>query len=163
MLSRKIKGSLVIIMFVITGVFFTGMTQAQNEGALWTEIIKHLDYLSYKCVVKDEGRRLYCATQKHYPNFSLKKQSGGMLMVSYWTGSEYAKQNRSAFLNLVNSFNLLAVATRYYIDKDSDLALEVWVPGGYEKEAFSSAVENFNRDWDRVQQKFGQAILKYIR
>jgi len=161
MFDRKLKGLLMVLIMLAACFSIKGISTA--NPALWNQITNHMSYLGYRCVVKDEGRRLYCATQKHYPNFSIKEQSGGLLLVSYWTGSEFAKQNRAAFLNLVNSFNLLSIATRYYIDRDSNLALEVWVAGGYEKESFTSAVENFNRDWDRVQTKFGQAILKYIR
>ncbi len=161
MFKRNFKWFLLIAALLCSGIFVSDTTRA-NE-AMWTQITTHMSYLNYRCVVKDEGKRLYCATDKHYPNFSLKKQAGGLLIVSYWTGSEYAKQNRAAFLNLVNSFNLLAIATRYYIDRDSDLALEVWVPGDYEKQSFTNAITEFNRDWDRVQQKFGEAILKYIR
>jgi len=161
MMNRKVKGMLAVAVFFAVGVMLAGTSQAQS--ALWENVSRHLDYLGYNCVVKDEGARLYCSTQKHYPNFSIKKQSGGMLLISYWSGSEYGKQNRCAFLNLVNSFNAVSVATRYYIDKDSDLALEVWMPGEYEKNSFTNAIEKFNRDWDEIQRRFGQAISQYIR
>ncbi len=161
MLKKKYKWLPLVAILLVSGLIVADTSSAQD--ALWNQITNHMSYLGYRCVPKDDGKRLYCATDKHYPNFSLKRQSNGMLIVSYWTGSEYAKQNRAAFLNLVNSFNLLAVATRFYIDRDSDLALEVWIPGEYEKNSFTNAVENFNRDWDRVQSKFGEAILKYIR
>ena len=160
-MNRQMKGIIAVIAFLTAGVIISGTLEAQN--ALWNNVARHLDYMGYNCVVKDGGQRLYCSNQKQYPNFSVKRQSGGLLIISYWSGSEYAKQNRAAFLNLVNTFNSMAVATRYYVDKDSDLALEVWIPGEYEKTSFTNAVEKFNRDWDEVQRKFSPAIQQFIR
>lgn len=160
-MNRKFRGIVTVASFLAAGAILTGSVNAQ--AALWDNVARHLDYLGYNCTVKDEGQRLYCSTRRNYPSFSIKKHGGGMLLISYWSGSEYAKQNRAAFLNLVNTFNSMAVATRYYVDKDSDLALEVWIPGEYEKASFTNAVEMFNRDWDEVQRKFSQAISQYIR
>lgn len=160
-MNRWMKGVMTVIAFLTAGMFISGAVDAQT--ALWNNVARHLDYMGYDCVVKDEGQRLYCSARKQTPGFSIKRHGGGLLIISYWSGTEYAKQNRAAFLNLVNTFNFMAVATRYYVDKDSDLALEVWLPGEYEKTSFTNAIEKFNGDWEEVKRRFSPAIQQFIR
>jgi len=154
----------VFAIVLITGIYFG--TSVSAQGVPFQQMKDHLSYKGYKCEVDVQGKfsRLRCTTEKAYPNFSVRPQSGGYLVSSYFSGSQYAKRHRAAFLNLVNNLNVLAIATRYYVDKDTDLALEVWLPGDYyNKQAFETSIENFNSDWDRIFSKFGDEIRTFLR
>jgi len=122
----------------------------------------HLEFLSYTCTMKNE-KNMYCKTSAIDPNFSLKKQSGGYLIQAFYTGSEKAKKERTAFLNFVNKCNTIAISTRYYIDKDTDLAMEVWFSGGYEKKAFANVLKQFNSDYIRIKTKYKEDFSYYLK
>ncbi len=157
-----LRASMIAIVF-ITSVYFGNQASAQT--ASFQQMKNHLSYKGYKCNVDVQGKfsRLRCETDKQYPNFSVRPQSGGYLLSSYFSGSQYAKRHRAAFLNLVNNLNVLAITTRYYVDRDTDLALEVWIGGEYERQSFESTLENFNGDWDRIFSKFGDEIRTFLR
>lgn len=163
-MNKATRNVIIIALVVIAGVYFSNMGSAQ--GAAFQQMKDHLSYKGYKCEIDVQGKfsRLRCSTEKAYPNFSIRPQSGGYLLSSYFSGSQYAKRHRSAFLNLANNLNVLAIATRYYVDKDTDLALEAWIPGDtYNKQAFDATIENFNSDWDRIFSKFGDEIRTFLR
>jgi len=153
----------IVATILFTSIYF-GNLGAQT--AAFQMMKNHLSYKGYKCSIDVQGKfnRLRCETDKAYPNFSVRQQSGGFLLSSYFSGSQYAKTHRAAFLNLVNNLNVLAIATRYYVDRDTDLALEVWIPGeNYDKQGFDSTIENFNTDWDRIFSKFGDEVRQFLR
>ena len=110
MFSKKHNNLIIIIAIIgmLAGftVYFTNNLGAQ--ASYWTPFKKHMEFLGYACELKKEGKRLRCKTKKFYPDFTLKKQNSGILFTSYYISKQYAKQNRSAFLNFVNNLNVIA-------------------------------------------------------
>ena len=163
-MNRKLTKTALLAVILMSSFYFSNYLSAQQ--AAFTQMKNHLSYKGYKCEIDVQGKfsRLRCVTDKAYPNFSIRPQSGGFLISSYFSGSQYAKRHRAAFLNLVNNLNVLAIATRYYVDKDTDLALEVWMPGeNYDKTGFDGTIDNFNSDWDRIFAKFGDEVRLFLR
>jgi hypothetical protein len=151
-------------LILVACAYFGNYASAQN--AAYQQMKNHLSYKGYKCDIDVQGKlsRLRCTTDKAYPNFSIRPQSGGYLLSSYFSGSQYAKRHRAAFLNMVNNLNVLAITTRYYVDRDTDLALEAWIGGEvYERSSFEATIDNFNTDWDRIFSKFGDEIRTFLR
>ena len=105
------------------------------------EIGKHLEFLGYTVQPKDD--RLIAKHPKYF-NFYLKSFAGGILLTAYFTGSEYAKQHQGEFYALANELNKGSAVARYYVDQDTDLIIEAWYPGGYERVQFGVFIDGFN-------------------
>jgi len=139
------------------------LAHGADQGNDMKQMADHLAFMGYACTIEDEGKKLQCTTDKPTPNFTVRQQNLGFLIAAIFKGNEQAKEQRAAFLNLVNEFNILSIATRYYVDKDTDLALEVWLPGGYRRDDFTNAIDNFNNDWSRVVSKHEPELKKFIK
>ena len=105
------------------------------------DFINHLEFLGYDVSDNDERLRV---THAQNLNFSLKKFRGGVLITTFFGGSEYGKNNRGSFLALVNKLNQGAVVARYYVDSDGDMVIEGYCPGEYNKKTFSAFLDAFN-------------------
>ncbi len=152
---------LLMLVLACAGLLPAGRLAAQNED--FTRMSDHLGFLGYRCAVEEGGKKLRCVTEKANLNFSINRQSGGYLIASFFRGSRYARENLNAFLNLINNFNNAAVATRYYLDADGDLAMELWLPGAYIRDDFGNAIENFNKDWSRLMRKYGDEVKQFLK
>jgi hypothetical protein len=136
-------------------------TAAQNND--FAQISDHLGYLEYKCTLEQEGSRLRCVTEKSDPNLTIKKQSNGYLIRSSYISSEYAKKNKPPFLDAINNFNSIAIATRYYADEEIDFIMELWLPGGYRKDDFSNAIKYFNYDFEQIKKKYKKELDQFLK
>ncbi len=160
-LFLQIRNSLILSTFLIGVSFcFSGVSIAQESA--FAKFKNHLEFLSYTCEIKSE-KKMRCTTKKSDPNFSLKIQSGGFLMVTYYGGTEQGKKERASFLNFANKCNSISIATRFYLDKDTDLAMESWFSGGYNKQAFANTIEQFNNDWSRIRKKLGEDLTYFVK
>ena len=153
--------SCLAMLMALAGACFLAHGADQTNDIM--QMADHLAFMGYACKVEDEGKKLQCTTDKPTPNFTVRQQNRGYLISAIFKGNEYAKEQRSAFLNLVNEFNILSIATRCYVDKDTDLTLEVWLPGSYRRDDFTNAVDNFTADWTRVVSRHETEMKKFIK
>ncbi len=153
--------SCLAVLMTLAGASF--LAHGADQGNDMKQMADHLAFMGYACTIEDEGKKLQCTTDKPTPNFTVRQQNLGFLIAAIFKGNEQAKEQRAAFLNLVNEFNILSIATRYYVDKDTDLVLEAWLPGVYRRDDFTNAVDNFNNDWSRVVSKHETELKKFIK
>ena len=124
-------------------------TPALAEGpAHAREIIRQLQSLGYQAEL--EGGDQIRATHGDRLNLQLKDFRGGILVASYFGHKPDAGKHRSGFLEVVNRLNRGAVAARFYIDEDGDLAIEGWYPGEYEPERFAVFLRAFDDERDNL-------------
>ena len=103
------------------------------------DIRTHLEFLGYEVTVEEDN---VAATHESKLDIYLRDYQGGMLMQSY----VLVVSNKDEALPTANLLNTGAAATRFYIDSDGDLAVEAWMPGGYEKARFAAFLEAWDAD-----------------
>jgi hypothetical protein len=113
------------------------------------QLVNHLEFAGY--TVTREGSTVVA---KHPTSWTLsvKEFQGGLLVSAYLAGSARTKEDRAGFLELINTLNTNARGCRYYADKDSDLAIEAWYPGEYDKPHFSAFLDNWKADVDALKE-----------
>lgn len=116
-----------------------GVFAAPPENA--RDIQEHLEFNGYTVEVNDQRMLAKHASK---PNISLRKYHGGILLTSTYIGTDEGHNSRRRMIDIANSLNVDAVAARYYIDKDTDLIVEGYYSGVYDKEAFGIYLEKFN-------------------
>ena len=139
---RKKVGAFVMGTAVLFSLLVLAPLSRASSSETFGEFITHLEFIGYTVSVNDDG----IVNAKH-PNdlsFSMKEFKGGVLCAGYFGGSDHAKGNQGAFLQLVNELNLNAAAARFYIDSDGDLAIEGYYPGAYEKKRFGVFIDVYN-------------------
>lgn len=97
-------------------------------------VIKHLEFLDYTIKFSDKNNII--AKHSSHLNCVIKKYRSGILFTSLIGANENGKKNQSSIYPLVNMLNKKAAASRFYLDKDSDLIIESYYPGAYNKETF---------------------------
>lgn len=128
--------------FVAVSALVAGTVQAALPQKA-DELKSHLEFLGYEITISDEVMR---ATHPTNLNVVLKGFRGGILVQSYLTASDYAKEHPTELMRFANTLNENATVARMYVDKDGDLALEAWFPGQYEKARFSLFLEEWHKD-----------------
>jgi len=120
------------------------------------EIVEHLEFLGYKVT---SGEDKIEVSHPVFLNFVLRNYRGGLLISTYFIATEYGKANRSEFVEFANDLNKEAAASRFYIDKDGDLAIEAYYPGEYEKTRFGLFLDAFNLAQGQLSER-GEALRK---
>jgi len=105
---------------------------------------QHLETMGYQVVPNGENLEL---THPRNPGIRLHPFYGGMRAIGYFAGSDYGKSHRDEWLPLINKFNQLAVAAKFYVDEDGDLAIEGYYPGDYKPQAFGLFLDAYNEDF----------------
>lgn len=107
------------------------------------EITTHLEFRGYSW--EEEEGWLTFVHEERLP-FILMAFRGGILIQSWFDGTEYAAEHSDEFRIVVNSLNTSATVMRFYIEEDGDLAMEAWYPGTYNKQTFSAFVDAWIED-----------------
>jgi hypothetical protein len=123
------------------------------------KILKHLEFLGYKATMDSEH---IIAKHPEHLNFYIKKYRGGMLFTSFFTSNAEGKKHRNELIRIVNDLNKNAAATRYYIDKDGDLAIEGYYPGGYERQRFGLFLDTYNLASENISAHKNE-LVKYLK
>jgi hypothetical protein len=112
------------------------------------KIINHLEFLGYT-VTADKDSLLAKHTKEW--NISVRSYQGGILIAAFLEAEKKAKEDRGAFLEMINALNKEAKACRYYADKDGDLAIEAYYPGSYDKARFGTFIDVWKADSDELK------------
>jgi hypothetical protein len=107
----------------------------------------HLEFLGYTIEKREKSHR---ATHDRYLNFTYRPFQGGTLFSMFYEGSDFAKSNPLLFHAWNGGLNAKAVCARFYIDSDGDFVMESWLPGRYDKQTFSTFVEQWQADGRRL-------------
>ncbi|MBD3368476.1 MAG: hypothetical protein GF405_09950 [Candidatus Eisenbacteria bacterium] len=107
------------------------------------EITTHLEFNGYTAGEED-GWLTFSHPERL--SFTMQTYQGGILLQSWFGGTEYAGEHPGEFHTVVNSMNAGATTMRLYVDNDGDLAMEAWYPGTYDKETFSSFLDAWEDD-----------------
>lgn len=68
-------------------------------------------------------------------------------------------KERDDIIGTVNTLNVNATVTKFYIDGDGDTMIEAWYPGGYDKKTFAIFLEA----WQGDTKGQGTAILTLVQ
>ena len=120
---------------------------------------QHLEFLGYNVI--EEGD-LMAAVHNDYLNIAVQGLRGGILVTAPVGTTPYAKSHRNEFLDLINDLNAVAVAARYYIDKDGDLAVEGYYPGEYNKATFELFMREFHGAMNQMAERVS-TMTKFIK
>jgi len=116
-----------------------GVYAAPPENA--RDIQEHLEFNGYTVEVNDQRMLAKHASK---PNISLRKYNAGILLTSTYIATDEGHNSRRRLVDIANALNIDAVAARFYIDKDTDLIVEGYYSGVYDKEAFGIYLEKYN-------------------
>jgi hypothetical protein len=122
-----------------------GSGQAGELPAVLAPFVEHLRFLGYQ--VTPEGALLKAVHDRSL-NFTLREVSGGAMLLCYFEGKQ--SQIDLPRLEFVERLNQAATSARYYWDDESDLMVEAWFPGVYDRERFAVFMEAWRADGDRV-------------
>lgn len=131
---------LVLVLLVSTAVALPAFADLETDLPAITE---HLEFMGYE---KEEHESVVMFTHGEHLSFTMQSYQGGLLIQSWFTGTDYSRQNVPEFLNVVNDMNAGATTARFYRDDDGDLMIEAWFPGAYEKQKFSSFMDAWIQD-----------------
>jgi hypothetical protein len=138
-----------IVLALALGILAPVVTPARAEvPADADKITTHLEFLGY--TVSREKDDLIAKHPKEW-NISLRAYQGGILIAAFLESDKKAKQDRTAFLEAINSLNQDAKGCRYYADKDGDLAVESWYAGEYDKARFGTFIDVWKADSDDLK------------
>lgn len=155
------KAPLLLIAFA--GSF--GLLHAEPETDL-ENINTHLTFLGYRCEKKksEEGRlSLTCKTKQTVPDLHIQPKSGGFLISFYRLATEEGKKQEAEMLKTINQLNADAIAARFYRDSEGDMSMEAFLPGSYDKQAFSNLLTTFNEDWKRLVKEHEDDLGKLLK
>lgn len=109
------------------------------------QIAGHLEFLGYE--VSEDGGVTRALHSRRW-NLLMKEYKGGVLFTSFLGGNDFAKRgrNRQAYLEFINTMNHRASVARFYIDDDSDLVMEAFWAGDYDKVNFGEFMELWDAD-----------------
>ncbi len=96
-------------------------------------------------------------------SFTMQSYQGGILLQSWFGGTEYAAQNPNEFRLVVNSMNTSATVMRLYVDEDGDLAMEAWYPGTYNKETFTAFLDAWIADGETLLGSHYEALSSLVQ
>ncbi|MBL8018522.1 MAG: hypothetical protein JNM27_02560 [Leptospirales bacterium] len=139
--------------------------RAEPENDL-ENINTHLTFLGYKCEKKksEEGRlSLTCKTKQTVPDLHIQPKSGGFLISFYRLATEEGKKQEAEMLKTINQLNADAIAARFYRDSEGDMSMEAFLPGSYDKQAFSNLLSTFNEDWKRLVKEHEDDLGKLLK
>lgn len=111
------------------------------------QMVTHLEFLGY---VPDRQEAFIRLTHTKYLNFVLKEFGGGVLLSDYFIGNAHAKETRPEFVDFVNKMNQQATVARFYLDDETDLVVEAWLPAFYDKAIFAATMDAWQRDGSRL-------------
>ena len=84
-----------------------------------------------------DGEIIY-ADKREAAEISIEFFNRGVLFWTFWPGLPGV--NMGDFLATVNDLNYNASASRYYINDNDDLVVEMWLPEYYDRMLFAEAV-----------------------
>jgi hypothetical protein len=155
MMKMEMKIQLLTLLILLaSGISPLLAAPPENSG----DVIKHLEFMGYEVSMDDER---ILANHSSNLNILIKSYRGGMLVTSYFRGTEYGQSNKSSWLTLINELNQNAAAARYYVDNDGDMAIEAYYPGDYNKKSFSAFLDAFNLDRDQLSE-VSDEMVKYV-
>lgn len=131
--------SLLRILFLSSVLVSYAAHAAPPENA--REVQEHMEFNGYTVEVNDQR---ILAKHASKPNISMRKYNGGILFTTSYIGTDEGHNSRRRMLEIANALNVDAVAVRFYIDKDTDMIVEGYYPGVYDKEAFGIFLDKFN-------------------
>jgi len=101
-------------------------------------ITTHLEFHGY---TRGDDEEWLSFSHEERLSFTVQSYQGGILIQSWFGGTDYADQHASEFHAVVNDMNAAATVMRLYVDDDGDLAMEAWYPGEYKKDTFSAFLD----------------------
>jgi hypothetical protein len=168
--SANIKYYSLILILLFTAVSTLSAQEDDEETEAPVQVIKlppvlqsfsdQMTAVGYKCIPKPEDGDLFLhceipGTEK--PDFRIHEYNGGFRVFTFYISREEVTYESEALRNLVNEMNENALISRYYIDKDADVAAEFWYPlKTYDKNIFSVMMESFFQDWTSSIEKFSE-------
>lgn len=120
------------IIFVLALIGIAGFLSAQDT---LEEMADHLTFLGYEV---DFDGEVITADRSDAAEIVIEYYDKGVLFWAYWPAEMGI--DRSEFIESVNNLNYNASASRYYIDDDGDLVIEMWLPDHYDKKLFADSV-----------------------
>ncbi len=121
---------------------FPAMAQVFDGSDRFRE---HLSFLGYAVEEQADNDQLVARHDSH-ANVVMRSFGGGVLLQSFYTMKRDREGLRATALELINRFNEKAKLTRFYIDKDGDLAIEALFLIEYDREDFGLFMETYNDD-----------------
>ena len=119
------------------------------------DIRTHLEFLGYEVTVEEDN---VTATHDSKLNVYMRDYQGGLLVQSYLL----VVSNEEEALPTANLLNTGAAATRFYVDSDGDIAVEAWLPGGYEKARFAAFLEAWDADTMGQFRTYSEEIQRLV-
>ena len=148
------KGTALLVVLLVWVAAVAVASPPENAS----DIIRHLEFMGYDTSMDSDGIE---AKHTKYLNFFLKTYQGGILFRTFFTASDYGREHRSEWFELINKLNADSTASRYYIDEDGDLILEAYYPGVYEKQRFGVFVDAFNVELEHLKEVWDD-LKKYV-
>lgn len=119
---------------------------------------QHLEFLGYEVTEKKKALQAKHGT---YLNVWIKSYQKGILLIGYFGRSDDSRSDTAGFHAMINDLNKDAAAARYYEDKDGDLAIEAWFPGGYDRVRFGVFMDSFNQTRSQLQKE--SRLERYVK
>jgi len=106
-------------------------------------ITTHLEFHGY---TRGDEESWLTFSHEERLSFTMQSYQNGILLQSWFGGTEYAAEHPDEFHAVVNSMNAAATVMRLYVDDDGDLTMEAWYPGPYDKGTFTAFLEAWVND-----------------
>ncbi len=119
------------------------------------QIKKHLEFLGYTIKQLDEtnpDENAVLADHPIKPNIFFRQYSGGALAVYSFKTGQAAKDQRSEFLDFINSVNAKTTVARCFANSEGSFVFEAWYSGDYDKKMFGLFMDYLDRDTDKWRQ-----------
>lgn len=129
-----------------------------NKQASMNQFATHLRFVGYDVRVEDE---VLIANHPSKPTVLVLVYSNGAILRSFFTHNSEASRNPLGFLELINGLNQKALVTRYYADKDSDLAYESFYASEYSQTNFARFLELWDIDFQSMMEN--SQLLNFLK
>ena len=107
------------------------------------QFLNHMEFLGYTITREEKFAR---ARHEKNSNLVAQPMKAGVLFSCFFSHGAAGIEDRDGYLKAINIANRRVLVARFYTDKDEDLVIESWYPGLYEKAAFGSFIDIYNRD-----------------
>jgi hypothetical protein len=122
--------------------------------------IAHLRRLGYEIKMQED---VIVAKHPWLLTIMLEELCAGVLLASLWRVGSAAREDRTGYLEFVNSLNEEAIVARVYADRaNSGLLFQAWFPGTYEESRFSLFLEAWNHDTIQLLVERESVARKYL-
>lgn len=122
-------------------------------------LVNHLKIAGYEVEIRDN--ETLTVKSRTEPNFIIRGTDEGLLFRCFFGGSNKAKANRTGFVGFVNQLNEKAMLVRYYVDSDTDLAIEALFPGDYDQRLLTIFLNSWRKDQMRLASTTG--VTEWIK